>query len=163
VCARRERGASCDTAGVKFRATVERAGKTATGIEVPEQIVTALGAGRRPAVKATINGYTYSNTVAPMGGRFMLSVSADVRAKAGIAAEDAVEVDLVLDTETREVLVPADLRAALDADPPAGEFFAGLSYSNQLRHVLAIDGAKAADTRARRIAKSVSMFHERRA
>jgi uncharacterized protein YdeI (YjbR/CyaY-like superfamily) len=60
------------------------------------------------------------------------------------------------------VTVPADLAAALDRDPAAKTFFAGLSYSNQLRHVLAIEGAKTDETRQRRIAKAVELFREGR-
>jgi uncharacterized protein YdeI (YjbR/CyaY-like superfamily) len=57
-----------------FRATIELAGKTATGVEVPDECVTALGSSRRPAVHATIAGYTYRSSVASMRGRFMLPI-----------------------------------------------------------------------------------------
>ena len=53
---------------MRFRATVEQAGKTATGIEVPETVVEGLGAGKRPPVRVTINGYTYRSTVATVDG-----------------------------------------------------------------------------------------------
>lgn len=139
-----------------FQATVELNGKTATGIEVPAAVVESLGAGRRPAVRATVNGYTYRTTVAPMGGRHLLSVSADVRAAAGVAAGDVVEVALVVDTEPREVTVPADLAAALDAVPAARRAFDALSFSNKQRHVLPVEQAKTEETRQRRIAKAVA-------
>jgi hypothetical protein len=57
---------------MKFQATIEQAGKTATGIVVPREVVEALGSGRRPRVRVTIRNYTYRSTVTPMGGRFML-------------------------------------------------------------------------------------------
>src|SRR5688572_2908373 len=101
-------------AQVKFRAVLELSKKTATGIQVPREVVESLGAGKRPAVKVTINGYTYRNTIAPMGGVYMLSVSGEVRENAGIAANDEVEVELELDTAPREVVVPPDFAAALD-------------------------------------------------
>lgn len=129
---------------------------------MPDDVVTALGSGRRPAVRATINGYTYRSSVASMGGRFLLSVSAEVRERAAVTAGDVVDVDIELDTEVREVAVPADLAQALEADEQAKAFFAGLSYSNQLRHVLAIEGAKGPQTRQRRIDKAVAQFHEGR-
>src|SRR5207342_3300470 len=78
---------------MKFRATVEQSGKTATGIEVPAEVVAALGSSRKPPVRVTINDYTYRSTVATMGGRFMVGVSADVRAAAGVAAGDVVDVE----------------------------------------------------------------------
>jgi hypothetical protein len=140
---------------VKFRAVLEQAKKTATGIQVPEEVVTALGAGKRPAVNVTINGYTYRSTVAPMGGVYMLPVSAEIRANAGVAAGDEVEVEVELDTAPREVAVPPDFAAALDADAEAKRTFDALSYSNKRRHVLSIEGAKSDETRQRRVVKAV--------
>jgi hypothetical protein len=145
---------------MRFRAVIQLSGKTATGIPVPPEVVTGLGAGKRPSVVVTINGYTYRSTVAPMGGEFMLPVSAEVRAGAGVAAGDAVEVDLELDTAPREVSVPPDLAAALAADADARRAFDALSYSNKRRLVLAVEAAKTPETRQRRLAKTVSDLRE---
>ena len=145
---------------MKFRATLELGGKTATGIRVPEEIVAGLGAGKRPAVSVTINGYTYRSTVAPMGEVYMLPVSAENRAGAGIAAGDEVAVDLALDTAPREVAVPADFAAALDGDTVARQQFERLSYSNKRRHVLSIEEAKTPETRQRRITKAIETLRE---
>jgi hypothetical protein len=147
---------------VKFRAKVELGGKTATGIEVPAAVVAKLGSSKRPAVSATINRYTYRSTVAPMGGRFMLPVSAQVREAAGVAAGDVVDVDLELDTAPREVTVPADFGRALARDAAARRFFEGLSFSNKQRIVISIEAAKAPETRERRIAKAVNALREGR-
>lgn len=148
---------------MKFRATIELAGKTATGIEVPAAVVTKLGSSKKPAVRVTIKGYTYRSTVASMGGRFMLPVSAEVREAAAVAAGQKVDVAIVLDTAPREVTVPADLARALSRDAAAKRFFEGLSFSNKQRIVISIEAAKAADTRERRIAKAVSSLREGRA
>ncbi len=148
---------------MRFRGTLTLAGKTATGIEVPADVVAGLGSGKKPAVTVTLNGgHTYRSSVGSMGGAFMLPVSAEHRNAAGVSAGDEVDVELELDTAPREVTVPEDLSAALDANPAARAYFDGLSYSNKLRHVLAIDGAKAAETRQRRIEKSVEMFAQGR-
>ena len=140
---------------MKFRASIELAGKTATGIEVPAAVVAQLGSSKKPAVRVTIKGYTYRSTVASMGGRFMLPVSAQVREAAGVAARDKVDVDVELDTAPREVTVPADFSRALTREPAAKRFFEGLSFSNKQRIVIAIDSAKTPETRERRIARSV--------
>jgi hypothetical protein len=147
---------------MRFRTTIEQSDKTATGIRVPDEVVASLGAGKRPPVRITINGHTYRSSVAVMGGAFMVGVSAENRAASGVAGGDVVDVDIELDTAPREVTVPGDLAAALDADPDARRTFDGLSYSNRLWHVLQIDGAKTAETRERRIAKSVQALHEGR-
>ncbi|MEV4508932.1 YdeI/OmpD-associated family protein [Dactylosporangium sp. NPDC049525] len=141
---------------MRFRATLFLGGKTATGLKVPAEVVESFGRGKKPQVLVTINGYTYRSTVAVYGGEYLLPVAAEVRAAAGVAAGDELDVDLELDTAPRVVEVPADLAAALAADPAAKARFDGLSYSNQRQHVLALDGAKTAETRQRRLDKTLA-------
>jgi hypothetical protein len=147
---------------MRFRATIELGGKTATGIMVPAEVVEGLASGKKPAVTVTIKGHTYRSTIATMDGRFMLPVSADVRAAAGVAAGEEVDVDVELDTSPREVSVPPDLAAALDADADARRVFDGLSYSNKRRIVMPIEDAKAPETRQRRIDKAVDALRQGR-
>lgn len=85
------------------------------------------------------------------------------RAGAGVQAGDVLDVDVELDTAPREVAVPPDLAAALDAEPEARAFFDGLSHSNRSWHVLQVEGAKTDETRQRRVAKAVEMLRARRA
>ena len=145
---------------MKFRATLLTAGKTATGIEVPAKVVEGLGTSKKPKVRATINGFTYRSSIAVMSGKFMLPVSAEVRKGAGVAGGDTVDVALEIDNEPREVTVPPDFAAALEKSPEARKRFEGMPYSHKLQHVLAIEGAKAAETRRRRIAKAITMLEE---
>ncbi|MCW2512747.1 MAG: hypothetical protein JWR11_1789 [Mycobacterium sp.] len=127
-----------------------------TGIEVPADVVEGLGGGKRAPVVVTVNGYRYSSTIASMGGKFLLPFSAEHRRASGIGGGDAIDVDLVLDTAPRVVEVPADLKAALDGSAAASAAWQKLAYSYQKAHVTAVLGAKAADTRARRIAAVVA-------
>ena len=147
---------------MRFRTTIVQSGKNTTGIQVPDEVVEALGSGKRPAVKVTVNGYSYRSTVASMSGVFMVSLSAEHRAGAGVGGGDEVEVDLELDSAPREVTVPPELVAALDAEPAARATFDGLSYSNKSWHVLQVTGAKTEETRQRRIAKSVDALKQGR-
>lgn len=140
---------------MKFRTIIEQGGKNTTGIVVSPEIVEALGAGKRPPVRVTINGYTYQTSIASMGGRFMFSVSAEVRQNAGVSGGDEVEIELELDTAPRIIEVPPDLAAALAAEPAAHTLFETLSYSNKRRLVTPINDAKSEETRQRRIAKTV--------
>ncbi len=146
--------------GMKFRGIVELHRKTATGISVPEDVVASLGGGRRPKVRITINGYTYRTSVGSMSGQLLLPVSAQVREGAAIAAGDEVDVGIELDTEPREVNVPADLAAALDHDPEARRAFDRMPYSHRLRYVTVIEDAKTPETRQLRIAKTVSSLRQ---
>lgn len=140
---------------MKFQATILVTGKTAAGIVVPPEVVEALGAGKRPPIRVTINGHTYRTSIAVMGGDFMFGVSAENRSAAAVAGGDEVDVEIEVDTEPRVVKVPPDFAVALTANAEAKRFFDGLSYSNRLRNVLAIESAKTAETRERRIAKTV--------
>jgi len=99
---------------MEFRTVLLLARKTATGLEVPPEVVEALGAGRRPAVTVTLNRrYTYRSTVASMDGKYLVPVSAEHRAAAGVQAGDEVLVDLALGTAPRELVVPEDLAAGV--------------------------------------------------
>jgi hypothetical protein len=138
-----------------MRFTTTLVGTKVTGIEVPSDVIEALGKGKKPPVVVTLNGYTYRNTVAVMGGRYMVALSVKHREAAGVAGGDELEVDLVLDDQPREVVVPADFAAALDAEPKARTFYDGLTYSQRNWFVLGIEEAKKPETRANRITKAV--------
>lgn len=128
----------------------------ATGIEIPPEVIEALGAGKRPKIVVTVGGFSYRSTVGVMGGHFMVGVTQEQRAKTGLKAGDAIEVTIELDTAPREVTAPPDLLAAVDA---AGvrEAWEKLSYTHRKEHVRAIEEAKAPETRQRRIEKAVAM------
>jgi hypothetical protein len=145
-----------------FRTTVELGGKTATGFAVPDEVVAALDAGKRPAVQVSLNGHTYRSTVATMGGRFMLPLSAENRAAARLAAGDEVEVTLVLDSAPREVDVPAELAAAFAQEPAVEAFFTGLAPSHRKEWVRWVEEAKKPETRATRVEKTLEALRGQR-
>ena len=145
---------------LRIRALLEQNGKTAVGFAVPEDVVLALGRGKRPPVRVTMNGYTYRSTVAPMGGRYLVGVSAENRAGAGVRGGETHDIELELDDAPREVALPDDLAAALAAEPAAQRTFDALSPSNKGYHVSLVEGAKSAETRTRRIEKSIAALRE---
>lgn len=140
---------------VRFRTTVEQHGATATGIEVPADVVAALDSGRRPKVTVTIGPHSYQTTVASMGGRYLIPLSAENRRAAQVAAGDEVEVELVLDAAPRVVEVPADLAAAIAEVPDAQATFDGLAFTHRKEWVRWVTEAKKPETRATRLAKTV--------
>ncbi len=141
---------------MRFRTTVELGGKTATGMRVPDDVVTALGGGKRPPVSITVGGFTYRTTVAPMGGRFFVPLNAENRAAAGVVAGEEVEVEIQLDLAPREVTLPADLSDALARDRAAQSFFDGLSLTHRKEWARWIEEAKKPQTRSARIAKALA-------
>ncbi|WP_297344135.1 YdeI/OmpD-associated family protein [Amnibacterium sp.] len=138
---------------VRYTTTMALIGRN-TGIPVPDDVLDRLGGGRRPPVAVVVNGYRYRGTVGSMGGRSLISFSSDHRARSGIAGDDVIDVELTLDTAPREVAVPDDLGAALEA---AGltEAFGRLAPSHRKAHVTSVEEAKAPETRARRIVSAV--------
>jgi hypothetical protein len=147
---------------MRFEAEVELGGKTATGIEVPGDVIEALGQGRRPAVVVTVAGHSYRTTVASRDGRFLVPLSAENRTAAGVAAGDRVTVDVEPDTAPREVAVPDDLKAALADHPEAVAHFDGLAASHRKEWVRWIEEAKRPETREARVAKTVAGLREGR-
>lgn len=133
-------------------------GMDATAFYVPSEVIAALGSGKRPRVTVTLNGYTFRITVAPYGDAFIIGVNQAHRAAARVEAGDEVEVTLALDTQPRTVDVPADLAAALAAQPGARAAFDVLSYTKRKEMVRQVEEAKAPETRARRIARIVAQM-----
>ena len=136
-----------------FRATVILGGKAATGIQVPDEVVEALGPGKRPPVVVTLGGHTYRTTVAPMGGTFFVPLAAEHREAAGVRAEQEIDVRIELDSAPRTVELPDDLSAAMD--DPARAAFDGLAPSHQKEWVRWVTEAKKPETRTARIEKTV--------
>ena len=138
---------------MKFTATVQLHGKTATGVEVPDEVVAALGGSQRPAVVITIGGHSYRTTAARMAGTYLVPLSAENRAAAGVEAGDTVQVEIVLDDAPREVVLPEDLAASMTAS--ARRNYEALSFTHRKEWVRWIEEAKKPETRAARVAKTV--------
>lgn len=135
-----------------FRTTLLATGGNTVGVPVPEEVVVAFGRGKRVPVVVTIDGdYTYRNTVASMGGRYLIAFSAQTRAATGRRAGDEITVRLDVDDAPRSVEVPPELLDALQAQRSAAERWAALSYSKQRAHALSVESAKTAETRSRRV------------
>ncbi|WP_338900679.1 YdeI/OmpD-associated family protein [Nocardia seriolae] len=140
---------------MKFRTHVEPP-EPMRGLEVPPEVVAALGEGARPPVTITINGHSWQSRVAIMRGRHLLGLSNANRQAAGVEIGEEVEVELELDTQPRVVVEPPDFARALDDDPAARAAYDNLSHSRKRQHVHAIESAQQPDTRRRRIEKAIA-------
>ncbi|MEU4335459.1 YdeI/OmpD-associated family protein [Micromonospora lupini] len=140
---------------MKFRTLVEPP-EPMRGLEVPPEVVGALGGGARPPVRITVNGHSWASRVAIMRGRHLLGLSNANRQAAGVAIGDEVEVEVELDTEPQVVVEPADFARALDDDPDARAAYDNLAYSHKREHVRAIESAKKPETRQRRIQNAIA-------
>lgn len=146
---------------MKLNAELLRTGANTTGIEVPQAVLDALGGGKRPRVEVVLNGFSFTLTLGSMGGRVMIPVSAERRQQAGVTGGETYEIDISVTAAPRAIELPDDLAGALAA---AGvtEAFEQLAPSQRKEHVRAVNEAKAPETRARRIAKTVEMLSDGR-
>jgi hypothetical protein len=141
---------------MKFKTILKKVGNN-TGVLVPPEVIGKLGAGKKPAVNVTLDGrYSYRSTVASMGGEYLISFSADHRAKSGYVGGEKIDVELTVDTAPRDVEVPPALAAALARDKAAKAAFDALSNSKKKLHTLSVEGAKTDETRERRVAKAIA-------
>ena len=128
-------------------------------IPVPFDPKAVFGRVRAP-VKVTLNGYTYRSTIAAMGGVTCIPLRRSNREAAGLDGGETLKVKIELDTEVREVRVPADLERELQASKAAWDKWQTLSYTHRREHVEAIESAKKEETRARRLANTMRLLRE---
>jgi hypothetical protein len=139
---------------ITFHTTILQTGKNTAGIQVPEDVITELGSGKRPLVRVTVNNYTYRSAVAVMAEKYMISFNSEHRKAAGVQGGDEADITLELDLEPRTVEIPQDLKSAL-MNASALDAFENLAPSMKKEYVRQVAEAKAQETRERRIAKIV--------
>lgn len=137
----------------KFSALLEAAPRGGCFIAIPFDIEKAFGTRGRVKVRATFDGISYRGSIAPMGGRHVLGVLKDIRAKLGKEAGDHVAVVLEQDTEVRLFEVPPELDQAFRKKPVLRRVFDSLSYTRRRETAQFIAGAKKEETRQRRVEK----------
>jgi hypothetical protein len=149
---------------IKFEAALVGRGPGGawTYLQIPFSVTEVSGRKGQVPVRATINGFTFRNSLMPRKGVHILGVGKDILAGAGAATGDTVQVELAFDDTPRTVEVPADLEAALAEAPAQAQSFAALSYSHKKEFVDWIESAKRPETRLNRIEKAVAMVATRK-
>jgi hypothetical protein len=143
-----------------FRTELQPRGPAAAVVLDEEQVAEIGEGAKRFPVSATVNGYTWRTSVARMGGEFLIGLSKAVRQAASVEAGDTVDVTVTLDTEVREVEVPADLAKALQTDPAAQAAFDRMAFTHRKEYARWIEEAKKPETRERRVAQTLDMVRE---
>jgi len=142
---------------VHITATLQARGPAAAVVLTDEQLAEIGQGAKTPAVKVTVNGgYTFDGRIGRMGGDTLLGFNKANRAAAVVEAGDEVELIVVLDDGPREVELPADLAAALDADPEARKGFDALAPSHRKEYARWVGEAKRPETRERRLADTLA-------
>lgn len=143
---------------MEYRGELEQTGGNTTGFRIPDEFVVGLGGGGRPKVVVRVGGFEFRSSIARMGGEYWLGVSAERRTAGGLEGGQVYELEIGLDDAPRTVEVPEDLAAALAAEPEVKAFWESVSFSNQRWHAEQLTSAKTAETRARRLAKSLDLL-----
>ena len=140
---------------MKFITTIFQKGNN-LGIEVPQEIIDQLGAGKKPAVVVSIGNHSYRSTVAVMQDKYLIALSREHRKSVNVNGGDQLEIDIELDDQPRIIEVPEPLAARFEKNPDAKSFFETLSPSNKKKIVLLIASAKTEETRSKRLDKVIS-------
>src|SRR5207247_2607381 len=148
-------------ARTRFTAKLRPSGRGGGGhlVEVPAEVVAALGGRGRIPVQASFNGVPYRGSIVRMGGVMMLGVTKAVMVEAGAGPGDAIDVVVENDEAPREVEVPPELRKALKRNGAAAAARSPSSISAIMSSVSSGTAAGSARTphrmaRARRTAGS---------
>jgi antitoxin component of MazEF toxin-antitoxin module len=149
--------------GATFQAPVRSSNRGGGGhlVDVPPDVVEALGGKGRIPVTATFDGVPYRGSIVRMGGGAVLGVQKAIMAEAGVSVGDSLTVVVRNDEAPREVEVPDDLAEALARNDPAHAAFEGLSFSHKREYVRSITEARRPETRARRIELTIERLVER--
>jgi phosphatidylserine/phosphatidylglycerophosphate/cardiolipin synthase-like enzyme len=141
-------------------ATLARRGPAAAVVLDDDQVAQIGEGAKRFPVQATVNGYTWRTSVTRMGGEFLLALNREVREGAGVEAGDSVEVKITLDQAPPGVELPAELAAALAADPQAQQAYEALSFTHRKEYARWVGEAKCEETRERRIGEALGRLRE---
>lgn len=149
-------------ARTRFTARLRASGRGAGGhlVEVPDEVIAALGGRGRIPVKASFNGIPYRGSIVRMGGLMMLGVTKAIMAEAGAGPGDVLDVVVENDEAPREVEVPPELTEALKRNRAARAVWDGLSFSHRREYVGYIVEAKKEETRARRVERTIQALTE---
>lgn len=114
----------------------------------------------RPPVRGTVNGTPIRGRLSVYGATTYLGLRREIREAAGIDVGDDVEVVLELDDAPREVVLPAELAAVLDADAQLRAAFDALAFTHRREYAEWVGETKRQQTRDARAAKAAQMLRD---
>ena len=154
ICAGRQQLLIDVAKPIRFTARLESEPNGGRFVVIPLDLKALFGE-HRPALRATVNGYTFRTRGLRYGGRYLLGFTREVRQAAGIADQEEITVDIQADTEPRTVTLPPELATAFAASPEARAFYDGLAFTHRREYAEWVGDAKKAETRVRRAATAV--------
>jgi hypothetical protein len=144
----------------RYRATVVQLGRDRVVVPVPFDPDQAFGPKGRHHVAGTVNGMAVRAVIEATEGGFGFVLGSAWRRDRGVGPGDEVEVSLAPEGPAREDL-PADLAAALEENPAAGEFFDSLAQFYRKGYLRWIEATRRSpQRRAVRVAETVRFLAE---
>ncbi len=139
-----------------FQAPIEAGRGGGAFVVVPFSVEEAFGTRGQVRVKGTIDGHAFRSSIASMYGEHLLGLHKVTREQIGKTIGDTVTLVIEVDTDERVVTIPDDLRRALAGNATTKKAFDGLAYTHRKEYVQWVESAKKPETRARRVAETVS-------
>jgi len=130
-------------------------------VVLPPEAVETLGLRAQMPVVALLNGHRFALRTAPYGGQHYLGLSKAVLAEVKLAEGANVEVVLERDATNRTVALPPDLAELLEAEPNVKAYFKNLAYTHRKEHVAFVEEAKRAETRVKRLEKTMELLRKK--
>jgi len=124
-----------------------------TFIVVPDQLLSTFGS-KRPRVRCTLNGESFSGTVSKGEGVYRMPVPRELRTRAGVSCGDTVRVFMVRDEGAQRVDIPRELQEIFAADSELAKLFGALPPAHRRAWARYIADAKRPETRIRRTSKA---------
>ncbi len=146
----------------EFDAVIQNGGEKwpeASCVYFPYDVQESFGTKGQVKVNVTFDGVPYRGSLTNMGFGHMVILRKDVKAKVGKSHGDTVSVTIQKDTEERIVEVPQELQDAFKTAPEAKAFYETLSYTNRKEYARWVSSAKRAETKERRLHKSIEMLN----
>ncbi len=140
----------------RFQARLESAGGGGAYVELPAEVLQALGGGAQFRVTGALNGVDFSSSTMGLGGgRVCLGVHKATRQAANVEIGDLVDVRVERDERPRELTIPDELAEGLASDAVAAEAFERLSFTHRREYAQWVSEAKRPETKARRVTQTL--------
>jgi bifunctional DNA-binding transcriptional regulator/antitoxin component of YhaV-PrlF toxin-antitoxin module len=140
---------------IEFDDAIKTAENGGSFVEFPHEVEKVYGVKGRVPVNVTFDGIPYRGSMVRMGSeRHLLLILKEIRERLGKGQGDTIHVTVDLDEAPRVIVLARDVEAAFKK---AGvlELFRSLSFSHQREYHRAIEEARQAETRRRRIDKAI--------
>ncbi len=126
-------------------------------VDVPQEVSLTFAKKGYIPVKGALNGFPIRATLVPKGGgRHRLFLNGEMRMRANVSVGDMVKLDLEMDTQPRNIPMPAEFALALEKNEAARTAFERLPPSRKKEILAYLNWVKQPETLKRNIKKVIA-------